>query len=127
VEAGARCASGRGRGAWACEATLDFLHAFTTPALFTRRAAATTAEPGESEIIELTGDEAPVLFEFVSRYTDTRQLQIETQAEQTVLWNIWTVLWNICALLERTLVEPPRADFDQSLDGARDRVRDDED
>lgn len=36
--------------------------------------------------IEPNSNEALVLFEFLSRYSDTQQLVIEDQAEQRVLW-----------------------------------------
>jgi hypothetical protein len=64
----------------------------------------------------LTGDEALVLFDFLSRYTDTEQLLIEDQAEQQVLWDM-------CAMLERELVEPVGPNYDELLAAARNRVR----
>jgi hypothetical protein len=54
--------------------------------------------PEGGNTLELTRAEALVLFEFVNRFTDTDQLQIEHPAEARVLWNVY-------ALLEKQLVE----------------------
>ncbi len=67
--------------------------------------------------VPLTPDEALVLFDFVSRYSDTGELRIEDQAEQRVLWNL-------CCLLEKELVEPFNPDYMKLLQSARDRLRD---
>lgn len=72
---------------------------------------------GDSVRLELTADEALVLFEFLSRYSDSNILAIEDQAEQRALWNL------LC-LLEKQLVEPFRPDYSQLLQQARDRLRD---
>jgi hypothetical protein len=61
--------------------------------------------------LELTADEALVLFDFLSRFSNTDGLAIEDPAEQRALWNV-------CCLLEKQLVEPFLADYD------RDRLRD---
>ena len=68
-------------------------------------------------IIELSSDEALVLFEFLERFSDTDQLSIQDQAEQRALWNL-------CCLLEEKLVEPFRRDYDVLLAQARERLRD---
>lgn len=67
--------------------------------------------------IELTGDEALVLFEFLSRYSDSNSLVIEDQAEQRALWNLLSVL-------EKQLAEPLRPEYRELLQRARDRLRD---
>jgi hypothetical protein len=67
--------------------------------------------------IELTGDEALVLFELLSRYSDSEALVVEDQAEQRVLWNL-------LAALETQLVEPVRPEYTELLQRARERLRD---
>lgn len=73
--------------------------------------------PEKKVTIELSREEALVLFEFVSAFSDTDQLLIHDQAEQRVLWNI-------CASLEKILVEPFHANYSELLAEARKRVRD---
>ena len=53
----------------------------------------------EGVSLNLSADEALVLFEFLWRYGDSGQLEIVDQAEQRALWDL-------CALLEKVLVEP---------------------
>jgi hypothetical protein len=72
---------------------------------------------GEPVTIELTGDEALVLFEFLSRFSDTDTLSLEDQAEARALWNL------LC-LLQKQLVEPFRPNYQELLRQARDRLRD---
>ena len=67
--------------------------------------------------IELTSDEALVLFEFLRRFTDSDVLATEDQAEQRVLWNL-------CCVLEKVLVEPFSANYPDLLAEARNRLRD---
>ena len=67
--------------------------------------------------LSLSRNEAIVLFEFLSRYTDTGKLAIEDQAEQRVLWDL-------CAMLESQLHEPISPDYDGILERARAAVRD---
>lgn len=69
--------------------------------------------------LHLTGDEALVLFDFLSRFSDTDELTLEDQAEERVLWTL-------CCALERQLVEPFRPDYPALLAAARERVRDEE-
>lgn len=67
--------------------------------------------------LSLSRDEAIVVFEFLSRYTDTGKLVIEDQAEQRVLWDL-------CASLESELHEPMSLDYEVQLARARAAVRD---
>ena len=67
--------------------------------------------------IELTSDEALVLFELLSRYSASEALVIDDQAEQRALWNLF-------GALERQLVEPLRAEYSELLQRARERLRD---
>jgi hypothetical protein len=67
--------------------------------------------------LDLTADEALVLYEFLARYTNSDQLETVDQAEQRALWNL-------CAMLERSLVAPFDADYAAQLALARGRLRD---
>lgn len=67
--------------------------------------------------VALSQDEALVLFEFLSRFSDTRVLQIEDQAEARVLWGM-------CCLLEKQLVQQFSPDYMALLRKAREAVRD---
>lgn len=67
--------------------------------------------------LELTPNEALVLFEYLSRFSDTDDPTIHDQSERRVLWDL-------CCQLESTLVEPFRADYRELLDAARAQVRD---
>ena len=70
--------------------------------------------------IELTKDEAIVLFEFLSRFNETDNPDLfDDQAEQRVLWDIECIL-------EKELAEPFRTDYDEIVKQARNRVRDEE-
>ena len=71
----------------------------------------------EKVIITLSRDEALVLFEFLSRFTEKQQLDIRDQAEQRVLWEI-------LAGLESALPEPLAHDYDEQLQRARESIRD---
>ena len=46
-------------------------------------------------VIPLTRAEVVVLFDFLTRYSETDQLMIEDQAEQRVLWNLQCALERI--------------------------------
>lgn len=72
---------------------------------------------GDPVRLELTADEALVLFEFLSRYSDSDSLSLVDQAEQRALWNL-------CCLLESRLVEPFCPDYAALVTAARDRLRD---
>jgi hypothetical protein len=67
--------------------------------------------------IELTNDEALVLFEFLQRFSDQDALRIEDPAERRALWNLG-------CLLEKRLAAPFRADYLDLLAEARGRLRD---
>jgi len=67
--------------------------------------------------ISLTDDEALVLFEFLSRFSETDSLTIEDQAEERILWNL-------CCDLESVLVEPFKEDYANILAQARQNIRD---
>jgi len=68
--------------------------------------------------ISLTADEALVLFECLSRYSDSGTLSIVDQAEERALWNL-------CALFQKTLLPPFHDDYLAQLKQARERIRDD--
>ena len=68
--------------------------------------------------IKFTKDEAIVLFEFLSRFSDKDELKIEHQAEERALWNL-------TCYFERELVEPFSENYCQILDAARERLKDD--
>jgi hypothetical protein len=63
--------------------------------------------------IELTGDEALVLFEWLAKLEETNP--VEGEAEKRVLWSIE-------AALERALVEPFDANYAELLEQARRRI-----
>ena len=68
--------------------------------------------------IELTKDEALVLFDFLGRFNQADNKNIfEDQAEQRTLWNIE-------ALLEKTLVEPFMPNYADLVKQSRDKIRD---
>lgn len=66
--------------------------------------------------IELTNDEAIVLFEFLCRFNKNDDLsRFEDLSEQRVLWDIESVL-------EKKLSEPFREDYQKILKKARESV-----
>lgn len=67
--------------------------------------------------LELTGDEALVLFEFLARFGDDSMLAIQDQAEERALWNLH-------CLLQKQLVEVLHPEYKALLAAARDRLRD---
>ncbi len=67
--------------------------------------------------ISLSNNEAIVLFEFLSRFSDKESLRIEDQSEERILWDIQ------CEL-EKKLVEPFSENYLQLLEEARKNVRD---
>jgi hypothetical protein len=72
----------------------------------------------ESVPLELSGDEALVLYEWLSnRVTEDSFEDFDDQAEQRTLWDLQ-------ASLERHLVAPLREDYHHVLNEARRRVRD---
>jgi hypothetical protein len=72
---------------------------------------------GQPLHLELTADEAIVLFDFLSRFASTDNLTIEDEAERRALWNLQCVL-------EKSLVEPWLAEYRELLEQARGRLRD---
>ena len=67
--------------------------------------------------INLSKDEAIILFEFLSRFSNEEILEIEDQAEARVLWNI------LCNL-EKILAEPLSEKYTEILETAREKIRD---
>lgn len=67
--------------------------------------------------IRLNKEEAIVLFEFVSRFSEGKKLTIEDQAEERVLWDL-------CCTLESNLVDPLTPEYGQVLANARALIRD---
>ena len=67
--------------------------------------------------LHLTKEEAIVLFEMLSRFSENDKLEIEDQSEQRVLWNL-------CASLESKLVEPFDENYVSILENARAVLRD---
>jgi len=67
--------------------------------------------------LQLSKDETLVLFEFLSRFSETDTLEIVDQAEARVLWDL-------CCRLESSLSEPFLKTYGSVLQEARDRVRD---
>jgi len=74
-------------------------------------------QQADSVLISLTTDEAVVLFEFLQRFSNTDELNIEDQAEQRALWNL-------CCIFEKHLSIPFEANYTEILRAARDRLRD---
>ena len=67
--------------------------------------------------VEISREEALVLFEWLSRFNKAEDTIFADQAEQRVLWDIE-------AMLESTLVEPFDPKYDELLEAARAKVRD---
>jgi len=67
--------------------------------------------------IKLTKDEALVLFDFLSRFSDEDALSIQDQSEERALWNLTCVL-------EKVLAEPFSEEWPSIIKAARDRLRD---
>lgn len=67
--------------------------------------------------VDLSSDEALVLFEFLSRFSDSEVLNIEDQSEQRVLWDL-------CCDLEKKMSVQFSADYVNELSTARTRIRD---
>ncbi len=66
--------------------------------------------------IQLSPEEALVLFDFLSRFSVEDRLEIADHAENVVLWGA------LCQL-EKVLVEPSMADYSKFLEAARQNVR----
>lgn len=67
--------------------------------------------------MELSNEEALVLFEFLSRFAEDEKLEIIDQAEKEVLMSV-------LASLERELVEPFEINYKEILEEARRKIRD---
>ena len=68
--------------------------------------------------IQLTRDEAIVLFEFLGRFNERFDSdKFEDQAEERVLWDIECIL-------EKELSEPFQSDYQEIVERARINVRD---
>jgi hypothetical protein len=67
--------------------------------------------------IKLTKDEALVLFDFMSRFSNEDKLSIQDQSEERALWNLTCVL-------EKELAEPFSKNWRSIIDAARSRLRD---
>ncbi|HEX9391612.1 MAG TPA: hypothetical protein VF928_09900 [Usitatibacteraceae bacterium] len=76
-------------------------------------------ENSSSVTIQLTSDEALVLFELLERFSNTEALSIEDQAEKRALWSL-------CNRLEKLLSEPFAANYQALLEQARARLCDDQ-
>ena len=69
--------------------------------------------------LELTHDEALVLFEWLARLDERDAFPCEDPAEEKVLWSLH-------AQLEKLLVEPFQEDYQELVELARRRVRGEE-
>ena len=68
--------------------------------------------------IELTNDEAVVLFEFISRFNQSELTSsFEDQAEQRIFWNIESDL-------EKKLSDTFKTNYQETLKTAREKIRD---
>ena len=67
--------------------------------------------------IELTSDEALVLYDWLTRFNQRADTDFADQAEERVLFDLE-------ALLEKTLVAPLQSDYANALVQARSKVRD---
>ena len=65
--------------------------------------------------LELTGDQALVLFEWLARLDERDAFPHEHVAEKHVLWQL-------CSQLERTLVEPLLPNYKELVAQARSRI-----
>jgi hypothetical protein len=75
-----------------------------------------TDDSEEKVIIELTGSEALVLFEFLSRTSDDDPLTVADQAERRVLWSLE-------CMIEKALVEPFLPNYDDLLAQAKEKLK----
>ncbi len=67
--------------------------------------------------IELTEDEAWVLFEFTRRISDSEKLTILDQAEERALWNL-------CCIFEKSMHQPADTIYEEFITRCRERLRD---
>jgi hypothetical protein len=73
----------------------------------------------EKVTLEITRDEAIVLYEWLAVHNKKEDLPFEDQAEQRVLWDVE-------AMLEKELWEPLSNEYDKILARARENTRDSE-
>jgi len=66
--------------------------------------------------IKVSKDEAIILFEVLTRFSEENNLQIEDEVETKVLWSLQ-------AELEKVLVEPFQENYIEKLNNARNNVR----
>ncbi len=71
---------------------------------------------GDPVHLEMTGDEALVLFDLLRRFDDENTLSIQDQAEERALWNLQSVL-------EKKLKEIFHPDYKALVMAARIRLR----
>lgn len=69
--------------------------------------------------LQLSRNQAIVLFEFLSRFQESGGLTIHDQAEERLLWDL-------LASLERELGEPLLPEYRERLAEARERVKDEQ-
>lgn len=67
--------------------------------------------------IQLTGDEALVLYAWLARFNQQDKICLEDQAEERILFDLE-------AMLEKALIAPLQADYTSQLAHARANVRD---
>ena len=72
---------------------------------------------GETVQLELSGDVALVLFEYLARCEDDKSLTFQDQAEERALWNLQ-------GLLEKQLVAVFDPEYKSLVNAARGRLRD---
>lgn len=65
--------------------------------------------------IVLTKDEAIVLDNLLSRFSETNKLNIEHKAEKVALWNL-------CCLIEKEIAEQFDPEYNNILDKARENL-----
>jgi len=70
--------------------------------------------------IELSADEALVLFEYLSRFSDTGKTEFEDKSKKIALWNL-------TCLLEKVMVEPFKPNYGELVHAARVRLRGEDD
>jgi len=65
--------------------------------------------------VNVTKDEAIVLFEFLARFNERKEVTIQHESERIVLWNL-------LAQLEQKLNEPLDPHYQRILDSSRKRL-----
>jgi hypothetical protein len=81
------------------------------------RSKSNNPNPRSTVELSFSRSEALVLFEFLSRFSEQKSLDIQDQAEQRVLWDMH-------AKLERTLTELLSDNYEAHLRQAQEEVRD---